>query len=930
MKKLTINQVARANIRVNRKAYVSLFAGILLAVFLVTATGLCAWGTVRGHDEQMAQRVGWMDMFMLGSERPTDDQLRSCGFFQRIGHVTVDAGVKDTSIYSGYYDEEAEKLINRTLTEGRFPEKNGEVAAEMSALIQLGQEKAKIGDTLTLNMKPIYGNEEEKTFTLVGILNEQSEYLNRVVFSEEEGMRLPSLMVFPGEHYGMGTVMVHRVLTYAPLITFNQVMRNCPLRYELRDCSFGVSRETGEAVFDDSGWRRARDFVSRIALWVVLGAALMLSACIGIATAMESLLSRKTEDIGMLRAIGSTRRQIRRIYGAEAWMLTATALPAGLILGILTAWVISRLAPDQVAFDLNIWLLIPILGVSGLCVFAASRLPLYHASAQTPMGVLRDTGMLRRAGKIRNHTEFKPDRLIAGRRVRLHPLRQAGTAGMIALTLLSTLLLGEVVLGIKNQDGERPAFSMYSFGNAYSEDSFSQCESEEEDVRSELRRLADYGGISRVQSATSIRGNLLMEELPEYFRPLTLKDKDAEGNTLIQNFSPLGAFGTSSEWLFYSEGELADARSRIYENWDAAEMVKRADQMNLIRDQLGITDKVVPVNVMVADPDAELLKENVTDGTIDLEKLDSGEQVLVYAPELCVRKQENGGYNIETWLLPGEIREKEWDIVIRNDYFKKGMNLSLLEMTGNRVDDIPMDTIEIGEEWKNWYQSMTPVRNEVKVGAVLSGGMHINGTYMSGVTVIVTEKGARAMGLKLPNPDTTQVFCTSDPTPEEEELVKNRIQSIAARGGMSYENELEIIRARRAKKLREILILTGMILLFFAVSVFMQVTGVARQIRSDTRMIGTLRAVGADLRTLVGCYRLPVWICAGVAMIPCLLFYAVSGIPALRLFTASHPLIMIPILAVLAVCVALACTAGIRGRLTGVARQPIVENIREL
>ena len=160
--------------------------------------------------------------------------------------------------------------------------------------------------------------------------------------------------------------------------------------------------------------------------------------------------------------------------------------------------------------------------------------------------------------------------------------------------------------------------------------------------------------------------------------------------------------------------------------------------------------------------------------------------------------------------------------------------------------------------------------------------------------------------------------------------MKNRIMSIAARGGMTYENLLEVNRARQAKKVREILSLTGLILLFFAVSVFMQVTGVARQIRSDTRMIGTLRAVGADLKTLVGCYRLPVWICAGVAMIPCLLFYAVSGIPALRLFTASHPLIMIPILAVLAGCVALACTAGIRGRLSGVARQPIVENIREL
>ena len=51
---------------------------------------------------------------------------------------------------------------------------------------------------------------------------------------------------------------------------------------------------------------------------------------------------------------------------------------------------------------------------------------------------------------------------------------------------------------------------------------------------------------------------------------------------------------------------------------------------------------------------------------------------------------------------------------------------------------------------------------------------------------------------------------------------------------------------------------------------------------------------------------------------------------AAMLLTACHPVIMIPILIVLACLVALACTAGIRGRLVGVARRPIVENIREL
>ena len=91
-----------------------------------------------------------------------------------------------------------------------------------------------------------------------------------------------------------------------------------------------------------------------------------------------------------------------------------------------------------------------------------------------------------------------------------------------------------------------------------------------------------------------------------------------------------------------------------------------------------------------------------------------------------------------------------------------------------------------------------------------------------------------------------------------------------------------------------------------------------------------LRAVGADLKTLVGCYRLPVMVCAAAGLIPCLLFYAVTEIPTLRLFTANHPAIMIPVLVLMAVSIALVCIAGIRGRIAVVTRQSIVDNIREL
>ena len=104
MKRLTINQVAKANIRMNQKTYTSLFIGILLAVFLATATSLCAWGAVRGHEEQMARRVGWMDMFLLGEEEITDEQLRRCGFFTELGHVTVNASANPASASIGAYE----------------------------------------------------------------------------------------------------------------------------------------------------------------------------------------------------------------------------------------------------------------------------------------------------------------------------------------------------------------------------------------------------------------------------------------------------------------------------------------------------------------------------------------------------------------------------------------------------------------------------------------------------------------------------------------------------------------------------------------------------------------------------------------------------------------------------------------------------------
>ena len=925
MKRPTINRVAKANISINRKAYISLFLGILTAVFLATATSLCAWGTVRGHEEQMAKRVGWMDMFTLGGDDISDEQILRSGFFDEIGHVTVSAAVAGKSVCAGYYDGTADRLLNRTMKEGRMPEKAGEIAAEQSALIRLGLENTRIGDTVTLDMEPYYGTGEEKTFVLVGILNEQTKYLE--TYMDEENLRFPALLISPEETFADGCAETHRVMTYAPLITLNQVQRNCPVRF---DTAFGVSRESGKVIYYDSGWDRAAYVLNRILIWAVLGAALMLSACVGITSSMESLLTCRTEDIGMLRAIGATRRQVRRIYGMEAWMLTVTALPGGLLLGVLFAWLVSRIAPDQLAFSLNVWLLIPILGLSALCVFIASRVPLYHASRQMPMGVLRDTALLKKAGKIRFHKTFRPDRLIAGRRTRLHPMQRLGAAGMVALMLLSTLMLGELALGMRSADRENPpAFRLSGPVNDLSIDPFSELIPETAMSPDELSRLNEIEGVSRVSSVTRIRVNLLMEKTPGYFRSFSQRYDYDDGSIGITTFGILDSAlrdGGGDDWLFWNGEDPELARARENRDWIAETNVEHFEQMEAIRALLGITETLIPVEILVTDIDEEALRGNVEDGTIDISRLDSGEQVLVYAPALCLKKEGDALYS-DAFMLSGEIRDEEWDKVIRNDVFTAGMTLDMLELAGNDSNAYSRNGTP---DWKTYYRNMEAIRTRPAVGAVLTGSINNGDIYLYGFTVITTPAGAKALGLKIPGPETAEIWLSGNPNPEKEAEIEEKISQVVLRGWMDVNNQLRLTREYQAKKLRQMLLFTGLIFLFFAVSVFMQVSAAARHIRSETRTIGTLRAVGADLETLVGIYLLPVRVCVAAGLIPCLLFYAVTEIPGCRLFTENHPLIMIPLLVIMACIIAVACVEGIRSRLAAVTRQSIVDNIREL
>ena len=78
----------------------------------------------------------------------------------------------------------------------------------------------------------------------------------------------------------------------------------------------------------------------------------LLAAAVLIANTMTTLIGEQRREIGMMKAIGGTRRQIRRVYLRTALLLGAIAAVIGVVLGVVIANAIVRLLRLDLLRDL--------------------------------------------------------------------------------------------------------------------------------------------------------------------------------------------------------------------------------------------------------------------------------------------------------------------------------------------------------------------------------------------------------------------------------------------------------------------------------------------------------------------------------------------------------------------------------------------------
>jgi putative ABC transport system permease protein len=119
-----------------------------------------------------------------------------------------------------------------------------------------------------------------------------------------------------------------------------------------------------------------------------LGGISLFVGAVGIATIMTITVSERTWEIGLLRAIGFSSAQIRKLFLAEAALL---ALVSGLVgyLVVLILLVVVKVFWQQVPVDISPWVLFGALTVSALIGLFAGIKPANNAASLTPVEALR-------------------------------------------------------------------------------------------------------------------------------------------------------------------------------------------------------------------------------------------------------------------------------------------------------------------------------------------------------------------------------------------------------------------------------------------------------------------------------------------------------------------------------------------------------------
>lgn len=305
---------------------------IVIAVFLVTTVFSIVGAIVDMEKTSMIGSHGYWHISIQDISEDVAEQIRSRSDVKTVSECeTINAGV-DENYYIGSQravlygvDESWVTDIWDFLEDGTYPESDTEVIASANIKNTLGVD---IGDSITLNTPS--GSTE---YTISGFGSHDLEfndmydavtvYMNRGAFSE---LCLANNVEESPVYY------VRFSTDNGVAKRINDIKENYGLTDEIVDENTALLAITGAS---SNGYAQAL-----YPLAAILFVLIVLAGVFMISSSMNSNVAQRTQFFGMMRCIGMSKQQITRYVRLEALNWCKTAIPIGIILGVVVTWVV--------------------------------------------------------------------------------------------------------------------------------------------------------------------------------------------------------------------------------------------------------------------------------------------------------------------------------------------------------------------------------------------------------------------------------------------------------------------------------------------------------------------------------------------------------------------------------------------------------------
>ncbi|NBH14952.1 ABC transporter permease [Lachnospiraceae bacterium] len=338
--KHTIDKLALSNVRQNSFKSILLIISIFLSTLLLTAVAGFGYGMVKHNHLNAGNLYG---NYCATFNRVTEQQYETIKLRSEFTHVgktayaaQVDPGKNQIDMGLAFMDSNAAENINfaNSLKVGTLPQKENEIAATEEFFAYLGQKDVKPKDHVTVLFRRDNRSQfEEKEFVVSG-----------VVKSQNMGTVQKALQGYISQEF------------YESL--YPQEMRLYGVTFRVNE-SVEMNGNNCEEIIQELGERcgitkNNVSLNSMYLMWIYEPATETVMACIMIAFIVILVsvvviynifrvgMVQKIQEYGKIKALGATKRQMKKMILREGMLLSAVGIPLGLLAGCGVASVLFQ------------------------------------------------------------------------------------------------------------------------------------------------------------------------------------------------------------------------------------------------------------------------------------------------------------------------------------------------------------------------------------------------------------------------------------------------------------------------------------------------------------------------------------------------------------------------------------------------------------